>query len=256
MAILSLTTSNQLQQRLNDLFTKQGFYLESDDERLVQINRDLDKLASKRADQSSTLRAKYAVLLGDREKAEYWLKNAENLRAEKSEIELARLVVQVNLGYFSEAFCTLQYIANPENGNASIVMRKPPGASVFLMYAAMFEKAAAMNIANFPTKPSYLSDVVEAMNFWGESDQDYNAALDIAGEIMREQRVIMLESGFAACVRRPRDGSPPIVKLSLGMQFDEDKCFDLTMEYTDRLARSKVKIPQSMTFEFISEIQA
>jgi hypothetical protein len=256
MPIIPLTTSNFIQEKLNNLFSAQHFYVEPDDERLIEIKRDIDKLASKRADQSSTLRAKYAVLLGDRETADYWLRNAESLRGTKSDIELARLVVQVNLGYFSEALCTLQYVTNPENGIASIVMCKPFSASAFLLYDAMFDKAIAMKIANFPERPSFLSDVVQIMNFWGETDEDYNAVLDIAGDIMREQRVIMLESGFSAKVRRPRDGSPPTVKLTLGLQFDDDKCLDLTIDYTDRLARSNVKIPQSMTFEFVSEVQA
>lgn len=253
MQIVPLSIAHLVSQEMSALFAVTHEYLAPDDERLIDIDRDLEKLASKRADQSSVLRVRYGVLMGDRDMAEYWLRNAERLRAERGEIELARLVMCVNLGYYSEAMAPLAYVIDPANGFASGILAKPPGTGALRMHSAMFDKAEKMNILDFPQRPSFLPDAIQAMDYWGETDEDYSAALDVAGEVLRSHKMLMMEHGFSVSVDQPRDGSPGLVKLALRVVSDFDKCLDMTSEYTDKLAKSRIKIPQSMIFEFVPD---
>jgi hypothetical protein len=91
------------------------------------------------------------------------------------------------------------------------------------------------------------------MDSWGDTDAEYSAVLDIAGEILRERRLFLGKSGLTMePVPAPLDGAPPYVKLAFCVFVDLETSIDMTCEFSERLARSRLKIPQSLIFEFIA----
>lgn len=246
------TIANEIQARLVTLMEQSATYLSPNVSVLCRISDDLDKLGKVDAGLRSVLFAWLNVVTGNREQVEYYLNNAEKLHADEVQIGLARLTMFINLGYLSEALPLFEFLAQPDFSVVGLFVNKPPTNGACHAIAAVFERAKTMNLENRAVHRPEFAAAAEIMDQWGDSDEDYSKALDIAGEIMRERNMFFKGEMVTLPVRAPADGSQPYVKLVFNVHTDFETAIDMTSEYSERLARSNRKIPPSMIFEFDS----
>lgn len=106
-----------------------------------------------------------------------------------------------------------------------------------------------MHLANISSGELF-SAACRVMDSWGDTDQDYALALDIAGSIMRERKLFDQEHKKVQVVECPADGGLGYVRVKFDVNVDLDTAIDMTCEYAERLSRAPIKIPPSMIFEF------
>ncbi|MCC6071477.1 hypothetical protein ACFSQU_18210 [Massilia sp. GCM10020059] len=244
------TIANDLHVKLVSALVSSSHYLSTSSGAFVRFSDELDTLGKVDAVSRSLLLVLLYTMAGDRERCEYYLDNAQRLHADKDHVELARLTMLLNLGYFSEAIPFISMLRPPQFGLPTLLMLKPPCNGAFHTLTSLFDQAAKMNLLNGPTEPVSLRPATAIMDEWGDTDEDYAAALDIAGAIMREHRLVFVDDIQVETVLQPADGSPSYVKLCYQVDVDLDTSIELTLEYADRLAQSGKKIPPSLVFEF------
>lgn len=243
------TIGQEIHERLIQAIWDGTHYWSTSSRNFTSIVDDLDKLGKVDAAERSLLMILLYGLAGDREQAEYYARNAGRIFADPGEIKLCRMGVLVNLGYATEALHEMRKFDLREHGLPRYMMACPPGNGAFHTINAMFDLATEMNIMNLPDRAS-LPEVVEIMDSWGDTDDDYSAALDIAGKILREKRLFFKNNMVIDPVKVPADGGAGYVRLVYRVAVDFDTSLQMTSEYIDRLARSGHKIPPSLVFEF------
>ena len=249
MHLVPQTIANELDQQITNLLGKTNRYLPKDNEEIVSLFRQCEKLAGKDAATAAILRVRLCTATGDRETGEYWAKNARRLHASLMSLNCALSLLYANLGYFVEANEPVKFIANPENGLASLVINNPVGHGALHLAQDMSDRAKAMNIENVKLPP-FVSEAVAAMDLWGDSDNDYLAALDVAGSVMRDNRLLPATNGLVVGIIHSHNGDLPTVKLEMEVDTDLDGAIELTVDYVMRLSASGIKIPPSLSFEF------
>lgn len=250
---IAKTVANDLDDDLGALIEASTYYLSEMDPEVRAISRTLDNLAKVDAAKSSSLKIRYAALLGDREMGEYWARNAERLHAEKNDILVGLSVLYLNLGYYSECVGPMAQLTDPVGGIPTQIYKYPLGNGMFHLLAENHAKAKEMRVSNLPDLEEFISLSVAAMDAWNETDADYLSALDLAGEVMRRRRMFVSNQGFRNEVIVPVDGGLPYCKITFTVAVDLDTSIDMTCEYLEALSASQYKIPQSMSFEFESE---
>lgn len=246
------TIANDINKTLSDLFLRSPQFLSKESTVFTELSDELDKLGKVDARQRSVLLSGLYALAGDRDKSEYYLDNSRRLHVDRNEIDLANVTMLYALGYFSEALPIVRELVEPQRGLIGAFLSSPAPGAHHLMQD-LHEKAKDMNLQNIVPFPEALRSAIEIMDYWGDTDEDYVAALDIAGEILRNHRLFSIgESVVTRAIKRPLDGSPPYNKVVMNLGVDSMKAVELTCEYIDRLADSGIKIPQSMSFEFRS----
>lgn len=244
------TIATDIERRVHLLYNTELAYIPEDSPKFVRLHDDLDRLGRADARLRSLLLAKLFGLSGNREKVEYYLRNCASLHVHAVGIELTRLMMLLNLGYFSESIAVQKQLAAPDSGALGELLRSPPGNGAFHSMCSIIEQAHIMNLHNIATPTSDFAAAVRIMDQWGDTDEDYGHALDIAGEIMRERKLFHRDLLSTQPIEAPPDGSFGYVKLVYQVGVDVDTAIDMTCEYAERLAKSKLKIPQSMIFEF------
>lgn len=251
---ITQTVACEVDEKLAHLVETSTSYLMESDPRVSAIKRELDKLSKVDAAMSSAIRIKFSTLLGDKGMGEYWAANAGRLHVNQDDIQLGLLVLYSNLGYYSNCIAPIAHLSDPEkSGAVGHIIQHPIANGSFHLLAQNHAKAVKMGIANLPELQSNITDIVQVMDAWSDTDADYIALLDIAGEIMRKKRLFVTHSGFQKIVIYPSDGGLPYCKITIKVAVDLKTSIDMTCDYVETLAQSKVRIPQSLSFEFLSE---
>lgn len=245
------TISQQIVKKLTDLLSLSHHHISVNSPKFTQLTDDLNKLGKVDAAHRSVLMSGLYSIAGDREQAEYYIRNSEKIHAKKIEIELARLTMLLILGYFSESIKVVELLGDPQLGQLSTFLHRPPSNGCFHLLKSFYDKATTMNLSNISGLPNEHAAAVRIMDSWGDTDIDYAKALDVAGSILRNRKLFYIERLFTNVVEAPRDGSSPYVKLAFKVDVDLETSIDMTCEYSEKLAGSGVKIPPSMIFEFL-----
>jgi hypothetical protein len=244
------TIGNSIQEKIHGLFDSITTYLPKDGMKITQLCRDLEKLGKVDAKNQSLLLVSLHTLCGDREQAEYYLRNSKKIHVAQVDIALAELTMLINLGYFSESIPVLRALVYPTSGSLTKFLSSPPGNGAFHILNSILDMAKTMNLANVAESSGAFATVVRIMDQWGDTDEDYSRVLDIAGAMLREKNLIYQDGMVTVPVETPPDGGFGYVKLSYRIAVDFDTAIDMTCKYAERLASSHLKIPQSMMFEF------
>lgn len=252
-APLPATTANQILARLDLLIESATVYMSPSSSVFTRLHDELDRLGKANAAERSLLLTILFTLCGDREKSEYYWRNAERLHVPKDRLIFSKITTLINLGYATEALEQMRKIDLREHELPSNLMRNTPANGAFRAINGVFEQAIKMNFQSLPDR-ALLPSVVEIMDGWGDTDDDYCHALDIAGEILRERRLFFKDSVRVDPVQSPLDGGAGYVRLAYRVSVDFKTSLDMTLEYADRLARSGRKIPPSMIFEFEGDV--
>lgn len=243
------TIGNTIQEKITVLFQSTGKFLPENSIQITRIYDELNKLGKVDAARRSLLLVLMYTLCGNREQADYFLRNSKKLHFDHVQVELAQLTMLLSLGYFSESIPVLRRLANPTTGSLVKFLADPPGGA-FHILNSILDLAKTMNLANIPETSDLIPTIVRIMDQWGDTDDDYSNALDIAGTIMRERKLFFKDTLITIPVEAPLDGGFGYVKMSCHISVDIDTAIDMTCIYAERLASSHLKIPQSMVFEF------
>lgn len=244
------TIESDIHDKLNAELLRSSGYMSAQSLAFTRLYDDLNVLGKVDGAARSVHMAVLYTICGDREQAEYYLNNAMRLHATHVDVELSRLIMLLNLGYFSESLPVMRALGQREIGGAPLIIVHPPSNGAAHTINSFFDQARDMNIQNLPIEPTGTRAAAEIMDQWGDTDEDYTFALDFAGEIMRERSLIFQEDIVTLPVPNPPDGSAGYVKLSFKVAVDLGTSIDMTCDYVDRLAKSGRKIPPSLIFEF------
>jgi hypothetical protein len=246
------TIADTLYERTVDLAGEITAFLSKESRDFVEISAEADKLGRVDGAARSLVLARLNALAGDRERVDYYLENAKRLHADALQFDLAQITALLSLGYFSEASRTIHKFGEAHQGRLNLFLEKPPLNGLFHLMESFYLKAKSMNLANVAELPATYTAAVPIMDSWGDTDEDYSAALDVAGKVMRQRRMFFGQHGVIIDpVATPLDGSPPYVKMSFKIDVDFNTALDMTCEYAEELAMANIKIPQSLVFEFL-----
>jgi hypothetical protein len=252
MTPIQATIVDVLGDDLAKLYKDQTRFLRTNDAKFVDLSAKADKLGKVDGAARSLMLARLYGLTGDREQVDYYLANARKLHADRTDHDLAQITALLALGYFSEATPIIRECGDPQRNLLNLFLNKPPASGLLHLMVEFYLKAKEMNLTNVPDFPPQYRDAIQIMNSWGDTDDDYVAALNIAGTVMRTRELMMADKGvLIGPVPTPLDGGPPYVKLGYRVDVDLETSIDMTCEFSERLAQSGVKIPQSMVFEFL-----
>jgi hypothetical protein len=246
------TIADDIHHKLNGEFQRVHGFLSPTSAKFTRYMDDLNTLGKVDAASRSVLLVLLYTLCGDREQCEYYLNNAVRIHAPEGFVKSARVTMLMNLGYFSESLAEVATFDVVRHGLPDRLMAVPPCNGAFHTHKSLFEEAQRMNISNLPLMPDGVDAAAEIMDQWGDTDEEFAAALDFAGEIMRERNLIFEDNLVVEPVPFPPDGGVGYVKLRFKVAVDLDTSIDMTFDYNDRLARSGRKIPSSLVFEFES----
>jgi hypothetical protein len=239
------TIANTLLDKINTLHSTLSSYLLESSFDFKRLHAEADKLD---ATERSVVLANLYALTGNREQIDFYLNNAQRLHADIVTIDLSYIDNLIRLGYFSEAIPFIKACGDPERGIINLLLSSTAQYWMLHLMADFYQTAKSMNLMNTPEfSPKY--SAIEIMDYWGDTDADYSAVFDIAGEVMRHRKLFFRQVSVEP-ISEPADGSPPYIEWSFLVPIDLDTSIDMTCEYVDILARSRIKIPQSLIFEF------
>lgn len=247
MSGLALTIASEIEPKLEQLFMGEHSYMSEQSQAFLELSDEIDKLGRVDACMRSLLRARLYALSGNRDEAEYFIRNAQHLNAQPGHIIATRLMVLLRLAYFTEALQAFQQLTNPDLGMVHLFVNRLPGIGAPHVFCEITERAKEMGFIVSDVSGNLAA--ARVMDDWGDTDQEYARVLDIAGKILRERKLVQ-ESMRTLAVPDVHAGGPGYVKLSCNVHVDLDTAIEMTCDFADRLAASQVKIPQSLVFEF------
>ncbi|SPD65475.1 protein of unknown function [Cupriavidus taiwanensis] len=180
----------------------------------------------------------------------YYVRNIERLNEWETHV-MTLCTVLINFGKFSESLEPFTRLIDPTRtlGSHLSVGVANGGYKRYVAALDQCQKAMAMDI--HPVNEGQIRAVADIMDANGDTDEDIARAMDFAGDILREHGYLYLGVQHKVNpVREPVDGGHPYFGMRIAVAVSEDEAFEMTCDYAERLAQSKVKIPSSLVLSF------
>lgn len=239
------TIADQLTSQISRLYLDTHSYLSEDHPTIKQFLPELEKLGKVDGVMRMLLLARLSALTGNREQVDYYLRNAKKAGAPDNSHDLAALTALLSLGYYSEMLPVIRRCLQPDRGLQNLFFINTPANCPFHILEEAYLQASKLKISNLPSEPPFAHDFVSTMDAWGDTDDDYAAVLDIAGQILRERKLFVM--GTLVSVNHCDEH----ILIGYRVDTDIDTAIDMTCDFAERLAFSKLKIPSSLIFEFV-----
>jgi hypothetical protein len=244
------TIEDELIQSIGVLLAKTNVYANKDDEVVIELWRQADKLAKADAAAALEVKAKLAIVLGDIDQAQYYVRNLKLLKAHDRYL-LAAATVAINFGFFSESLPIYREMIDPERGDFSLLDYGVANGAYRTHVAALDRAQLDLKMKVHPVHEQLARQVAAIMEENGDSDEDIARAMDLAGELLREHKLLF--KGLHHLIKPvldPSDGGHSYFSLQIALEVDEETAVDLTCDYVDRLAGANCKIPSSLVLSF------
>ena len=163
-------------------------YFTPDSREIRELLARADKLQKANAFDAFIARSSLYTMCGDRENALAQIKKAEALGFNRHAVA-ARCIALANLGYFSEAQEFYSSAADPTGGFFGKYGRMAVNCGALAAYERMLRVAEKMQLEVDTVLTRKILDALEIFAQVGITDADLGRYLDVAGEIMREQRL-------------------------------------------------------------------
>lgn len=212
-----------------------------------------DKLARADAVGAMALKATLCVAAGELEEALYYVRN---IKLNRSPVHTSTLcTVLVNFGKFSESLPVYRELMMAPDQVIPEYFHLGVGNGAYSSYLEALNQVRDKMQLNsiFPDAEDSIRSVVSILEMNHESEETISLAMDIAGDILREHRLLF--DGLHHALRPvpfPYDGGPAYFGVEIGVEVDDETAFDMTCEYAERLAASDKAIPVSMVLKFKS----
>lgn len=162
--------------------------------------------------------------------------------------------VAILCGHYTDSLSTYRTIIDPDFGEFQFLMQGVPNGAFETYVRALDKGRKAMNLTLTPHIEKDIRSVVDILRANGDSEDQVVAALDIAGEVLREHRMFQYHiHPRIRPVPDPSDGQAPYFGYDMFVNTDPATAFDMTLEYVEKLATSNLRIPASMVFSFVAE---
>jgi hypothetical protein len=228
---IALTTSGHLIDEANKL-TERGVLASPSDFKIRQLKREADKLIKASPAEGYSVMAIVSVLSGEADEAVRMIENA--IRLDRNPVFLMnKSVILGNLGLFSASQDVFKQLTEPlsEAWPNQVVTGLNCGA--FCTVAALMRRAEKMTFGDIQDmKPEAIYSLAAILEASGITEREVAGYLDIAGEIMREERLIFIGAAHIQIVPSYEDG----IHISFKLGVDAFKAEDLDSELASRIA--------------------
>lgn len=162
--------------------------------------------------------------------------------------------VAILCGYYTRSLSPYRTIIDPDFGEFQFLMQGVPNGAFETYIRALDKGRNVMKLTLTPHIEEDIRSVVDILQAHGDSEEQVIAALDIAGEVLRDHKMFQYHvHPRIRPVAEPRDGQAPYFGYDMFVNTDAATAFDMTLEYVEKLACSNVRIPTSMVFSFVAE---
>ena len=216
---------------------------------------EAEKLKAVNKVEAFNIQAQLYGLAGDKDTAEkhidtaIWLGNSALLRINKA-------VILSNLGYFSSAVAPFIEGVEPTYGLFTSRWKLALCLGCFHTIAEIAEKAKLMNLEHFEfVDAALISKVVRVMDEVELTDQQLAAALDCAGELLRENRLFFAGDGPEVSVW-DEDSLEKHVSFAFKLAIPIPDAVALDEELGHRLFEKHGELPPEVTIHFESSLSA
>lgn len=186
-------------------------------------------------------------LTGDIENAVKHLKNAKKLGA--SNAMTALTVAYSNLGFFSKAQEVFKDSQNPKTGEGFFLMYATVGlaSGAFATLNNFINQSIDMNLdmSSISVDKSMVERSAKVLNDADISDAQVAAIMDIAGEVMRENRLFFHGKAPEISIGDSH-GTNPCVYIGYLLPVTPAEAADLYMEFTARLFSRMDSVPEAI----------
>ncbi len=157
--------------------------------------------------------------------------------------------ILINSGFFSEAAKLYREIGSPRKGGYPLAIRLGLGTGGFLAMAGFIEEARKLKLDLAAVEAPAVENAAQLMSRYGLSDESLAAYLDIAGEIMREERVVFCDMPDVFAWDSSDD---PVLSITYKIPVDAYRAEELDGELAGRLVERFSQIPWFFSVSFAS----
>jgi hypothetical protein len=217
-----------------------------------RLERDIGIVEVTRASDAHLLRSILASLDGDIDEAERWTQNAGQLN--HPEANQARLFTLANLGFASRGLAHARQSMRAGMADVSPMFGAALAVGAFTTITRIVDETPAASqmlaaIANPSIEVARRG--AKALALAGCTEDDLARVLDVAGEVLREWRLLWLDPqpGFIALDGTEGDGGAPGVHVSYRVDVSPTEAAKMESEVANRLAeRDFMPIGVSVSF--------
>jgi len=244
------TIANEISAALNPLLATGGHFMAKHDPRWVALLDECDKLQKVDVLLGSALKSDLHTLAGDLEGSLYWTKNLR-LNGAKGMADIAETLAYSNLGYATEAARHFPATVEISRGEINARFVQGVGAAAF---SAMEAAAAALGRAGGQLDTENMAllervrSAIEVLGRLRVDEAQVRAMMDIAGTVMREQRLLWIGPAPTLDVNS-RAGSER-VSIRYELAVSPQAAAELNWELAERLAHADL-MPEDITVAFV-----
>ena len=248
---MAATKGSELNDQISVLVTTASGYVSADNFVIRRLGAEVEKLATTSAAEASLCRAMLAMAQGDWPGTERWCANAYRLGAAVDAMGI-EFIARCNLGYFSQAASIYADLTKPRWG---VISKYLTHGSICGAFCDVIAGAQACSEFKIELGDSHLRAVEVAMKAHavvarlGVSEQDVQAMLDVAGEVLRERRVFWLGPNPQVAVLDNEDGAGLLYQMEVAV--DAQQASALSDEVVMRMVQRDLDKP-GLAFSFLS----
>lgn len=243
------TKGSQLIQETNQLLNNLRHYLPKDDLRLHRLMAEADKLMNANPQEAHNVKGMVYQLSGDFEQSLYHMENAVRLGPGNPVALPNKCSILINFGFFSEAAKLYREIGSPRKGAYPLAIRLGLGTGGFLTMASFIEQARKLKLDLASVEALAVENAAQLMSRYSLSDENLAAYLDVAGEIMREERVVFCDMPEIFAWNSADD---PVLSVTYEIPVDAYRAEELDCELASRLIERFSEIPWFLSVTFAS----
>ncbi len=226
------TIAHQLDADLASVEDRISHLLSPDDGTIAALLASADQLAKANALEASHFKGRILALTGDRRPVDYWFANARRLRDDwRADFNQASCLL--SLGYFSDAATLTTRLLTIDH--SSLAMTAGLAMAVFDLAGAQ-EACEVLHCAGIKPNgvdPSFAKDALKVLSDFDVPTEHVRAALDVVGEILRENRLWWLGRYPKLFAHHSAEDFGILYELPIGVSIEES--IRLTNECLERL---------------------
>src|SRR5258708_29024852 len=250
--LLPATKGNQLIKDINAVLANAPHYIAQDDFWFRRMLAEAEKLKSVNRPEAYNILAQLYGLAGDARAAEQYIDTAIKLRHDPAVI-INKAVILSNLGFFTAAQEPFKLGASPREGQFTSNWKLGLCVGYFHTLSDFVVEAKRMNLDLSTIDTSLISRGARLMDEIGVTDEQLGRALDVAGSILREERLFFVGHGPDISVWDD-DALERHLSLIFKLPVEAAKAIALDEELGHRLFEKCGDLPSELMIHFESGV--
>jgi hypothetical protein len=245
------TKNNEVSEQLQLLLSSTSTWIDKSGIAFKAIEKNIRELMKADAASGSIRMADLFSFAGDMEMVEYWIQNALRLNTPKVSCRLTEMIASGNLGYFTRAATAYESAVAMKFGNLSndFSMGLICGAFDAMLNNIEAKRLGSLDWGVDNDRAAKLAlRAKEALDRLGLRDEDVQSMLDVAGEVLREERQIWMGPGPVIRVINTESDIGILYQFHVGG--DPEWACQLTERVIDRLIEREIDC-HGISFSFL-----